>query len=434
LHAGRDNVLVQGGFHLSSAELSAERLPVFEVPLADRRWFWGREDLLETLEAAWRTQTTVSRTQAVAGLGGVGKSQLAAQFAYRHRSELEVVWWVSCTAAQGRELDPRALARARFGALGPFLGLAPGDDADARAGAVRRWLETTDRPWLVVFDDAPTWSVIEALVPQAGPGLCLITSRNPHWDLADGVLDVGVFDPDTAADFLRARAGIDDPEGARALADALGGLALALEQAGAFLAHTAVPLGFAGYLDALRHRGLGVFADGSVEDYDRVVTTVWEQSFASVTAHRPEAAQLLAVLGVLAPAPVPVQVLTGAGTGSDPFDVAAALTELKSYSLVSSASGTVVVHQLVQRAILERLSPDQATAARSAAVDLLARAFPSSPSRRLLHWRGSVGHCGRTAPTSPGSRSTEGGTPLGGCGPPPSPLGAAVSPPDCRPP
>ena len=93
------------------------------------------------------------------------------------------------------ELDARALARARFGGLGAVVGLVPSDDADARAGAVRRWLERKGAALAAGFDDAPERSVIEALAPQGGPGLCLITSRNQHWDLSDQVLDVGPAHP-----------------------------------------------------------------------------------------------------------------------------------------------------------------------------------------------------------------------------------------------
>lgn len=103
LSAGRDITLIQGTY--IAAEAPSERLPVFEVPLAHRRWFWGRTEVLEELERAWRDDGKVALTQTLTGMGGVGKSQLAAQFAYRHREELDVVWWVSCT--------PRPRGRAR---------------------------------------------------------------------------------------------------------------------------------------------------------------------------------------------------------------------------------------------------------------------------------------------------------------------------------
>jgi hypothetical protein len=115
LRAGHDNVLVQGDYIAAASPL--ERLPVFEVPLADRRWFWGRQHLLEELEKTWRSHATAALTQTLVGMGGVGKSQLAAQFAYRHREELELAWWVPCSAALGDGLTVRA-ALARDG-LGP---------------------------------------------------------------------------------------------------------------------------------------------------------------------------------------------------------------------------------------------------------------------------------------------------------------------------
>lgn len=82
--ADRDISLTQISHYVGTTPL-AEHLPVFELPLADRRWFWGRQDLLDKLEKAWRSHATVTLTKTLAGMGGVGKSQLAAQFAYRHR-------------------------------------------------------------------------------------------------------------------------------------------------------------------------------------------------------------------------------------------------------------------------------------------------------------------------------------------------------------
>lgn len=360
------------------ASVAPEVLPVFGVPLGEHRWFWDRKDLLSSLDEACHSRRAV--TVALTGLGGGGKTQLAARLAYHHRGQLDVVWWVTCTPTAGTE-DQRAVARARFADLGSsHLSLSADDNPDARVAAVRRWLETTDRPWLLVFDDAHDWSTIEGMIPQRGPGLSLITSRNPHWDLADAVLDVAVFDRAEAAAFLQARSGIDDPQGALALADALRGLPLALEQAAAFLAHSPLALGFASYIEALRTRGLDVFG-GRVDEYPHVVTTVWEQSFDAVAERSPRAAELLELLGVLAPVPVPTT-LFGGSDGAAEVDAARALDELARDSLLSAASDTVVVHPLVHQAIARRLGDEQRHVARRRAIELLAAALPCSSTNR----------------------------------------------------
>ena len=298
---------------------------------------------------------------------------------------------MSCGAPAGEAtLAPQALVRAGMAALGTRLGFAPAEDPAASAAQVREWLEHTERTWLIVFDDAADVSVLEGLIPQQGPGLVVVTSRNRRWENADAVLDVEVFDTPSAAGFLQARAGIDDAVGAGELADALGGLALALEQAAAFIAQSRpVGITFRSYLAELQRRGLAVFT-GRVADYDLVVATVWDRSLEAVADRCPHAVELLEVLGAVAPAPLPVSVLRAAGdadAGWSPFALAEALAALGAYSLVDAAGDAVVMHRLVHRHIGESLAtdPPRQAQARSRAAALLTAAFPSD-SRLPESW------------------------------------------------
>jgi hypothetical protein len=284
--------------HSISPTPSGESFPIFNVSLADRKRFWGRKKLIEDLSTLLRgTETTAVLTQTLAGMGGVGKTQVAAQVAHRNRKHLDVVWWVSCASPNAPQdtqatLDSTTLARASFAALGEYLGLR-GEDIEATVDRVRQWLEHTERRWLLIFDDAADASVIQGLVPSQGNGLVLITSRNPYWDQVDAVLSVEVFDTPSAAAFLSVRTGIDDPEGATELAEALGGLALALEQAGAFIVQSGRTLSFGDYLGELRDRGLRVFAHNKVDDYDHIVTTVWDRSLETLSDEHPKIVELL---------------------------------------------------------------------------------------------------------------------------------------------
>jgi len=174
------------------------------------------------------------------------------------------------------------------------------------------------------------------------------------------------------------------------LADALGGLALALEQAAAFIAQSRpVGITFRSYLAELQRRGLAVFT-GRVADYDLVVATVWDRSLEAVADRCPHAVELLEVLGAVAPAPLPVSVLRAAGdadAGWSPFALAEALAALGAYSLVDAAGDAVVMHRLVHRHIGESLAtdPPRQAQARSRAAALLTAAFPSD-SRLPESW------------------------------------------------
>jgi hypothetical protein len=136
--------------------------------------FTGREDLLTQLRTALTSGQPAALTQALAGLGGVGKTQLATEYAYRYATEYEVVWWV-------RAEEPTTLA-ADFALLAHELELPEQNEADQAVvvAAVQRWLRQHQR-WLLVFDNAREPGEMRPYLPQGGGGHVLVTSRNPVW-------------------------------------------------------------------------------------------------------------------------------------------------------------------------------------------------------------------------------------------------------------
>src|SRR5262249_21268569 len=136
--------------------------------------FTGRAELLEALERALASTQAAALTQAIHGLGGVGKTQLAVEYAYRHAVEYDLVWWV-------RAEEPATLA-ADYAGLARPLDL-PEKDAAEQALAVeaaRVWLEH-NRRWLLIFDNAVDPTDLERYRPRGAGGHVLITSRNPRW-------------------------------------------------------------------------------------------------------------------------------------------------------------------------------------------------------------------------------------------------------------
>ena len=150
--------------------------PVWNVPYL-RNWaFTGRQALLAGLADNLGAGTTTAITQAIAGLGGVGKTSLAVEYAYRQHTRFEVVWWV-------RAEEPAALL-ADYAALAGQLRLpeaqAGQSDPVVLVGAVRRWLAGHDH-WLLVFDNAVRPEEVTELLPAGGGGQVLITSRWVAW-------------------------------------------------------------------------------------------------------------------------------------------------------------------------------------------------------------------------------------------------------------
>lgn len=225
---------------IDESEPGEPRFPIDNIPFHRNLNFTGRKDHLQTLAQALQQPPDHLTTRPIdyptkrptphptifilAGLGGVGKTQLALEYCYRHKDGYDVIWWLRA--------DETAMLAADLIELGRTMGLPVegiGEQSAALA-VVRRWLEGSERRWLLVCDnaDAVNPDDLRPYLPRSRPGHMLVTSRNPVWGRLARVLAVGVFEPDEAIDFLLARTGRDEHEEAAALAEALGYLPLAL--------------------------------------------------------------------------------------------------------------------------------------------------------------------------------------------------------------
>jgi len=372
----------------------------WNVPQARNPNFTGREEMLADLRAALASGQAAALTQAIHGLGGVGKTQLAIEYAYRHRGDYSLVWWV-------RAEEPAALA-------GDYAGMAAALDLQQKdvreqavvVEAVRRWLEQSTG-WLLVFDNAGEPADIRDYLPRSAGGHVIITSRNPAWGTVAKRLGVQVFERPTSVEFLLKRTGQADQEAAGKLAEALGDLPLALEQAAAYIEATGESL--SGYLRMFRERRAELLKKPSPSS-DSTVATTWEMSFQQVERRSPPAAAFLNLCAFLAPDDIPLDIVQQAAklpeplaeAASDPVQFDDAIGAVRRFSLVFRSGDVLSVHRLVQAVTRERMAEEARKLWAAAAVRAVSRAFPFDSddvrtwpvcSRLLAHALAVADHC-----------------------------------------
>ena len=179
---------------------------VWNVPYPRNPNFTGREAILKQLETALASGTPAALSQAIAGLGGVGKTQTAVEYAYRHRDQYRAVLWVRADTETSLVSGYRELAE--------VLGLPEKDESDSNkvTSAVRRWLGR-EPGYLLILDNADDPALVKPYLPPDPKGHVLLTSRAHNFDVLGIRKPIGlpVLTPDEALEFLRKRTGREGP-------------------------------------------------------------------------------------------------------------------------------------------------------------------------------------------------------------------------------
>ena len=314
--------------------------------------FIGRDDDLVRLhDSLNRGAGAAIVSSALLGLGGIGKTRLAVEFAARCADDYTALLFAIAET-------PDDLHR-NLAALTGILGLRALNAADdtTRLQGVLDWL-ANNRGWLLILDNVDTTeaaAAVGSLMGRLMGGHVLMTSRLASVPAEFARLDLDLLAPDEAAAFLlrrtegRRRVTPGDAADAAALAGDLGFLALALEQAGAYIAASPLPMSLAAYRLLLRDSFAEAmeWSDPLVTHYPRAVAATWQTSVARLD----EAARgLLERLAFLAPDPVPAFLLDVAAPGVEPGEARRGLRGLAAYSLINAAADgrAFTVHRLVQ--------------------------------------------------------------------------------------
>ncbi|MEO3863316.1 FxSxx-COOH system tetratricopeptide repeat protein [Acrocarpospora sp. B8E8] len=356
-----------------------------KVPQQNKN-FTGRDDLLEKLRSGVVSDdVTAVVPHALHGLGGVGKTQVAIEYAYRYRHEYDLVWWIPA--------DQPMLVRSSLAGLAPHLDLPTAaiagiEDASAAVLDALKRGKPYSR-WLLIFDNADEPEEINEIIPR-GPGHVLITSRNHSWQGVVDTVPVDVFTREESIEFLVKRARAVSTAKAAVLAEELGDLPLALEQAGALQAETGMSVDE--YLRLLAVHTAQLLDINKPSDYPLSMTAAWSLSVAQLSAKLPEAVDLLRCSAFFGPEPIPRDVfgppsekfppsLKLGSLLADPILLSRAIRELGRYALarIDSVSRTIQVHRLVQALLRQELPPDEQAAFRREVHLLLASAAPYEP-------------------------------------------------------
>ncbi|MFD6309860.1 FxSxx-COOH system tetratricopeptide repeat protein [Streptomyces nigra] len=353
-----------------SPETTTRLRPIRSLPSRNQA-FTGRTALLERVAASMRDggqdgPADEPGVVSLIGMGGIGKTQLALEYAHRHAQDYGLVWWVGA--------DQLAAVMASLTALASQLGLT----AVQPSLLIRAlWVELAARDdWLLVYDNLDDLGAMNDLLPPDG-GKLLITGRDPRIGRIGTRIDVPEFERDESITLLSRRCPTLSPEDADRVAAAVGDLPLSVEQVGCFLDETGLET--SEYLRLLQSQptesGLD---DRTVSAHPGLVSVVATSRDRLVATAGPTAATLLDRLAFLAPEPIPL--------GSDPavgpprFGVrlgdtataALAVRKIVTLGLARHADNALQMHRLVHTLLRARLPQEEHGVIHHAAEELLA--------------------------------------------------------------
>ncbi|NEP01408.1 MAG: tetratricopeptide repeat protein [Symploca sp. SIO2E9] len=365
---------------------------LWNVPYERNTFFTGREQVLAQLRETLQQSQAValSQVQAISGLGGIGKTQTAVEYAYRYREEYQAVFWVRA--------DTRLELRTAFVEMAKLLNLLQENiDAEGAVRVVKSWLEKHS-DWLLIFDNADRPELLKSFVPHNPQGHIFLTSRAQVFDMLGIVRPVEIREmlPEEAVAFLLRRTGRDESnlletEVAAQLAEELGYLPLALEQAGAYI--HAKRVRFETYLASYCKRRLQLLQKSKpvAGNYPESVATTWAINFHEVEEISEASADLLRFIAFLQADAMPLELFVRASSelgstlaaaladvDNDPLVLHETIEPLTRYSLIriSIETDTYSIHRLVQEVLKAQMSTETRYLWAERAVDGISQAFP----------------------------------------------------------
>jgi tetratricopeptide (TPR) repeat protein/DNA-binding XRE family transcriptional regulator len=389
---------------IQSSSISSDSSGLWNIPYPRNPFFTGREDLLYALHEQLNREHTMALTQswAISGLGGIGKTQLALEYAYRYRQNYHSIFWISAAT--------RETLQNGFTKLADLLQLPEKDERDHNKimQAVKHWL-ATHQNWLLILDNADDITVVQDLVPSERSGHLLLTTRAQTLGSVAQRLDVETMDMAEGALFLLRRAKLLAPEAtldcisetdlkaAEAIIIEMDCLPLALDQAGAYIEEARCTLEM--YLELYRiHRKELLQRRGQMPtDHPEPVATTWSLSFQKIEQTNPAAAELVQLCAFLAPDHIPEELIKEGApywppllqqAASDLLTFNQMLEDLLSLSLAKrlAKDHLLSIHRLVQAVHMDEMEPEEQRQWAERVVRAVNAIFPRDPKDDVTSW------------------------------------------------
>ena len=365
----------------------------FNVPHPRNPVFTGREELLEDLRKVLTQDgpAALSQPPAISGLGGIGKTQAAVEYAYHYRDEYRAVLW------SGAESYDALVSG--FAAAARLLELPRSDEKDLAVvvEAAKCWLES-NRDWLLILDNVEDLKALGDFIPSNNAGHLLLTTRLHATGTIARRVELLKMEPSEGSLFLLRRskiiagnapierAGEADRALAAEICEEVDGLPLALDQAGAFIEET--PSSLAEYLELYRAGGARLRAErGELAPDHASATVTYSLAFEQVSRNSAAAADLVRLCAFLAADAIPEEVFReGAehlgeelgGAAAEPWRLIEAVKEAGRFSLVgrNPADKTLDMHRLVQAVVRDAMDAETRRLWAERAVNALDQTFP----------------------------------------------------------
>ncbi|MEU4437255.1 FxSxx-COOH system tetratricopeptide repeat protein [Micromonospora chalcea] len=308
-------------------------------------------------------------------MGGIGKTQLAIEFAYQNIENYDIVWLIPSETEQ--------LIGGHLAQLSMTAGLSDPSATTPAAVADLHQLVANRGRILLIFDNAEEPDSLTRWLPPRG-GHVIITSRHPGWDEIATPVEISVFARDESKSLLKSRVPQLPDVDADKLAEALGDLPLAIAQASSVMAETGMSA--SDYLDLLADHAAEILAAGPPPTYKTSLAATVKLSLERLRNSHPAAEQLLRLCSVLAPEPIPLEIFTiSMGLLPEPlssagrnkiafFDVVRAAGE---HGLVGISHAGIQLHRLIQAIVKD----DSGLSALAAAREVMSRAVAAAAPR-----------------------------------------------------
>jgi MinD-like ATPase involved in chromosome partitioning or flagellar assembly/tetratricopeptide (TPR) repeat protein len=357
--------------------------------------FTGRDgDLRELREELRSRRVAVVLPLTIQGLGGVGKTQVAMEYAHRFKADYDIIWWLNCGQPQYIDASLADLGKQMrdvFGASVP----EEGGVAEIAEQVLQLLSNPGDQRWLLVYDNAEEIEDIKHLLPSGG-GHVLITSREERWADLGKTLKINVFRREESISHLRRRVPAIAEGDAFAVAEVLEDMPLAVAAAGALLASENMPV--ADYLRRLAEQPVRPLPeDHPLREYPEAVAKAWNLSLDQLQRRSAAAARLLAICSVMAPEIsldlINSQAMADALRSIDPTIseramIARLIRQIDLFALIKLDNNAhqIQVHRVVQAVVSERLTPAELQSARRDVHQVLVAARPLGDVDDPLMW------------------------------------------------